>query len=219
MPYPPAPWTLKGHSLQTLGFVDIAKARPLVPAELDIVSVLPGKTLGGVYVAHYGEQSTLVYNELIVVAALTRYGGKVGSWISHIYVDNPDSVAGGREIWGLPKELAQFTWEQSNHGGVTVQQGEQPLCTLQSAWTLPLWRQGLAVNSFSALRENLLQFRGQTAAKLAVVGASLEVPADSPLVSLEMTRPLVAVKSTKLELVAGAPQVVGQRKIFATRVE
>jgi acetoacetate decarboxylase len=25
-------------------------------------------------------------------------------------VDNPDSVAGGREIWGLPKELAEFSW-------------------------------------------------------------------------------------------------------------
>jgi acetoacetate decarboxylase len=45
----------------------------------------------------------LEYNELIIIAAVLGYKGKFGAWISHIYVDNPDSVAGGREIWGYLK--------------------------------------------------------------------------------------------------------------------
>ena len=45
---------------------------------------------------------TLAYHELIVFShATTR-----GMVISHIYVDAEQSMHGGREIWGLPKELA-----------------------------------------------------------------------------------------------------------------
>jgi hypothetical protein len=216
MPYPAAPWTLRGFSLQTLELIDIAKARPLIPAELDIVSVLPGKTIGGVYVAYYGEDSTLVYHELIVVAGLTRYGNKTASWISHIYVDNPDSVAGGREIWGLPKELARFTWETGQQDRVSVYQGEQLLCSLRRSWSLKFWRQKLMVDSFSTLDGNLLQFQGQATANLAMVGAELQIPQESPFAQLGMGRPLLAIKSDALELIANPPQVVGQRNLVTS---
>ncbi len=73
MPYPPPPWTLKGGALQTLHLVDIQKVRPFVPPELHVVPILPGKTLGVVYLANYGAGSVLTYNELIVAPALTRY--------------------------------------------------------------------------------------------------------------------------------------------------
>jgi acetoacetate decarboxylase len=110
MPYPPPPWHLYGQALQSIHLVDLARAKEFVPIDLEIVSVLPGKTLGSLYLSVYDANSTLEYHELIVVAALVRYQGKIGSWVSHIYVDNLDSVAGGREVWGLPKEMADFTW-------------------------------------------------------------------------------------------------------------
>ena len=53
MTYPSAPWRLKGFAVQTLHLVDSAQARSFVPPELDIVSVLPGKTLGVMYLASY----------------------------------------------------------------------------------------------------------------------------------------------------------------------
>src|SRR5919199_4290949 len=123
MPYPAPPWTLQGYALQTLQLIDVERVRPLIPPEFDIVSVLPGKTIGGVYLSYYGSGSVLEYSELIVAAGMVRYSGKIGGWISHIYVDNPDSVAGGRNIWGLPKELAEFTWERGEH--ITVRQGNR----------------------------------------------------------------------------------------------
>ena len=46
---------------------------------------------------------TLVYRELIVFSHATARGMVV----SHIYVDDEQSLSGGREIWGLPKELAR----------------------------------------------------------------------------------------------------------------
>src|SRR5690348_3769306 len=102
--YPPAPWRLSGVSIQALQLVDSSVARELVPAGLRIVTVWPGKTLGVLYCASYEPPSVLRYHELLLAPALVATGGRIGFWISHIYVDDPASQAGGREIWGLPKE-------------------------------------------------------------------------------------------------------------------
>jgi acetoacetate decarboxylase len=79
-----------------------------VPPRLGTVSIFPGKTLGGFYIASYGKGSSLQYNELIVFSALVRSGARIGAWVSDIYVDSEGAVSGGREIWGLPKQLAHF---------------------------------------------------------------------------------------------------------------
>jgi acetoacetate decarboxylase len=129
--YPPAPWKAKGFVVQTLRLIDVEKVRRFVPSELEIVSVLPGKTLGSVYIADYGPGSALEYNELIVAPALTRRGRTIRFWISHIYVDNRDSMAGGREIWGLPKEIAQFNWSQDRRE-IEIRQEGRLLCSLRS---------------------------------------------------------------------------------------
>jgi hypothetical protein len=63
MTYPSAPWTLRGHAVHTLRLVDRVQARAFVPSGLEIVSVLPGRTLGGVYLAAYGPGSALPYHE------------------------------------------------------------------------------------------------------------------------------------------------------------
>jgi acetoacetate decarboxylase len=70
MNYPPAPWQLRGNAIQTLNLVDIDRVRQFVPPELDIVAVLPGKTLGSIYISEYQIGSVLTYNELIVAPAL-----------------------------------------------------------------------------------------------------------------------------------------------------
>ena len=106
--YPPAPWSLSGDAMAIVRLVDIKEARRYVPASAKIVRVWRGKTLGGIVLARYDAGSTLHYNELIVFCGLVRCGLRLGAWISHIYVDNQASMAGGREIWGLPKEIAEF---------------------------------------------------------------------------------------------------------------
>lgn len=206
MTYPQPPWALQGHTLVTLQLVDVAQARSLVPPELEIVSVWPGKTVGGVYIASYGLGSVLEYNELIVVAALTRCAGKFGTWISHIYVDNPNSVAGGREIWGLPKELAQFTWEQGPR--VRVHQGGQLLCGLNLEWQFPGWQQQLTGHSFSVLNTDLLYFKAQGELHFSLGGTKLQVPAESPFSKLGLNQPWLGFYCDHLLLNVDAPEVV-----------
>ena len=215
MPYPSAPWTLKGYALQTLmQLVDIDKARPLIPPELEIVSIWPEKTLGGVYISSYGAGSVMEYNELIVVAAIVNYAGKLGAWISHIYVDNSDSVAGGREIWGLPKEMAEFTWEKGNQDRVIVRQGDRLLCQLtysQPSWDLPL---SLTANIFNYFEHNLMFFQGEFNSRIGLVSSKLDIPNESPFATLNLTQPWFTIYCDDLNLLAGAPEVLGQSTVI-----
>ena len=213
MAYPQAPWTLQGYAFQTLQLIDIDRVRSLIPPELKIISVWPGKTVGGVYLSQYGSGSVLEYSELLVIAAFLSYEGKVGGWVSHIYVDNPDSVAGGREIWGLPKELAEFTWEENR---ATVRQGNSVLCTLNYNRQSFGWRQQLGASSFSAIGSHLLLFPAELNSRLGLVSSKLEVPAESPFASLNLGQSLLTVHSDQMRLVVGAPKVVGQKAVAFT---
>jgi hypothetical protein len=61
MPYPQTPWRLKGYAIQTLHLVNVDRVRPLIPSELEIISVWPGKTFGSVYLSNYGSGSVLLW--------------------------------------------------------------------------------------------------------------------------------------------------------------
>lgn len=208
MTYPAAPWNLEGYAVQTLQLVNIEQACKFIPSELEIVSLLPGKTLGGIYISCYESGSLLTYNELIVVPGFVRYQEKIGVWISHIYVDDRDSVAGGREIWGLPKEMANFTW---NNGSVNVSQNNRELCNLHyeksllnfSTW----WQQGLSGGSFSGLNGELLFFKYQSKSQIGLVKGNVEIHQDSPFASLKLDKPWLTLNLQKLELIVDAPKV------------
>jgi acetoacetate decarboxylase len=211
MSYPSAPWHLYGQALQSIHLVDLARAKELVPADLEIVSVLPGKTLGSLYLSVYDANSILEYHELIVVTALVRYQGKIGSWVSHIYVDNLESVAGGREVWGLPKEMADFTWGDRQ---IQVAQGNRSLCQVQySQGGLPLspWGKSRIIGKgFSGLTEDVLAFAGDFEAKLKWVSSDITIPTKSPFAKLDLGHPLLTLQFNDLHLTANAPIIVGK---------
>ncbi|MEB3360089.1 MAG: acetoacetate decarboxylase family protein [Synechococcales bacterium] len=218
-PYPPAPWQLQGQAIQTLQPIDVAIARPTVPAELDIVQVLPGKTLAGIYLAHYGAGSDLEYHELIVVSAVVRRSDRIGVWISHIYVDNPHSVAGGRMIWGLPKELAEFSWRRGDRGEVAVSQGEKRLCTLAYHWKIPaIWLPWLPMAGFSTSGSELLWYSVTANTQpYFLPGVEVKVPGESPLMGLGLHQPWLAFAVDPLHLSVREPQVVGSTASRAGR--
>ncbi|WAL58260.1 acetoacetate decarboxylase family protein [Thermocoleostomius sinensis] len=208
MRYPSPPWRLTGFGFQTIHLLDIERVSSLVPSRLDIVPVLPGKTLGIVYAAAYTEGSTLIYSELIVVNAIVHYAGGVGAWISHIYVDHPESVAGGREIWGLPKELAQFDWNLGNSPSVCVRQNAEVVCTLQCQWHTPGLMLPLGGSVFSSFNSTLMTFRAQGQLTLHLAGMELQVPPDSPFAWLIQGRPILGVYLDPLQIDVEAPIAV-----------
>lgn len=217
MNYPAAPWTLKGHAYATLHLIDVARASKFIPTNLEIVQTLPGKTIGGVFLGKYEAGSTLTYGELIVVAGLVRHRETVGAWISHIYVDNPSSIAGGREIWHLPKEDAQFFWRSSDQGGAIVRQGERVLCDFSHGWQFNLWRQSIQAPVYSQSDAQLLRFEGRAIGNAALISSRLSVPESSPFARLIDSQQWLALKADSLEMLINPPiPVAASAPIFST---
>ncbi|MBU7585769.1 MAG: acetoacetate decarboxylase family protein [Nostoc sp. TH1S01] len=209
MSYPATPWMLQGKAIASLHLVNINQVRSLIPTEFQVFSVWPGKTLGCVYLADYREGSVLEYSELIVAPAVVSYQNQIGAWISHIYVDNADSVAGGREIWGLPKELADFTWEDDKR--VTARQGDRNLCTLNYTQQSLAWRQRLTGSAFSVQGVELLKFSAECEARLGLISSQLDVPSESPFAGISLGQPFLTGRAEQMKLKVVHPEVVGQR--------
>ena len=181
--YPPAPWRLTGSAVVS---VQLARARTArIPPELKVLRVWPGMTVGGIYLARYGPGSTLEYGELIVFSAVVRAGGRVGGWVSHIYVDSAESMAGGREIWGLPKELAEFEWGSET---VTVRQGETTLLRTVSQEKARGLTIGGPLAAFGIKDGVILHFSARCRARIRRLRARWTIPPESPLAGLGLGR-------------------------------
>ncbi|NJM84756.1 MAG: acetoacetate decarboxylase family protein [Leptolyngbyaceae cyanobacterium RM2_2_21] len=193
--------------------VSLMRLRCWVPEQFEIVQIWPGLTLGGLYLAQYNSGSTLIYQELIVVAGLVRYAGKIGFWISHIYVDNLASVAGGQEIWGLPKEMATFTGSATDQLSITaVQPNLQPglqLCDIAAKTvpaTLRLW---FPVAAFGQQAGRTLWFTASARFQLQWASSvHIRVPSSSPFASLGLDSPWLVFRLKSLQLDVKAPQML-----------
>ena len=120
-PYPPPPWHAQAQYWAGLFRSDRPTRlptglRPLLGARTRIVTLV-----------RYLPGSTLTYDELII-ATPALLGARPGLYIEYIWVDSIPSLWGGRRIWGLPKELATFTWDAR---GVRVSDRAGTLVTLE----------------------------------------------------------------------------------------
>jgi hypothetical protein len=121
--YPPAPWHMHGQL-----WVSLFRVR-----EGDHPDREPG--VYGVALVKYEEPSPLTYGELLV-AHMVKTGSKPPKAVSitDIWVDSPASVAGGRELWAIPKDLCDFTFS-NDRGAIatrttwTTSLGDQPIAS------------------------------------------------------------------------------------------
>jgi hypothetical protein len=105
--YPPEPWDLTGHGYFSLWLVP-AGILPALPPRVRPVTLF-GRVLVATAFVDYLPGSLLQYHELLV-AVLVRRGLRIGLTITDIWVDSPASRAGARALWGIPKDLAEFSF-------------------------------------------------------------------------------------------------------------
>lgn len=195
--HPPAPWRLRGEaSIVVVPVRAEAARRSAIPAGVTLLTV-GGWTVGGVMLARYDQRATLPYHELIVFSGLARAAGRPAFVVSHIYVDSLPSLRGGREIWGLPKELADFEWSART---VTVAQNGQALLRASlrrraGHIALPLYAPVFGDRAGVSLRA---AGRGRINGTPALAG--LEVPSTSPFAHLGLRGRHLAVAGDELDL-------------------
>jgi acetoacetate decarboxylase len=175
MAHPQAPWRLYGELI-------------LVPARI------PGRQIGGVMLANY-TGGTLAYRELIVFSHATSHGMVV----SHIYVDHEQSMEGGREIWGLPKELATFVYERDRF---TATQGDTTLLHARIRRRPGMIPLRLPTPITSAKGDTI----GDARIKAAPALVRLEIPATSPFAHLRLDGTHLALAGDALDLTMPPPR-------------
>ncbi|MEQ1624991.1 MAG: acetoacetate decarboxylase family protein [Sediminibacterium sp.] len=122
----PAPWQLKGEGYLMLyrfknGFL---KKEGCISEELKPFLWM---NIGMVMLVNYQSSPVGPYGELLFIPGMFHYKGKYYWHISKIYVSSLDSVMNGRENWGIPKELAQFEFnnlDQAIHSAKVITNGE-----------------------------------------------------------------------------------------------
>jgi hypothetical protein len=107
--YPPEPWQLRGQMYLSV-FLIPRRDMPSLPPSLD-AAVRPvtvgGRVAVGAAWVSYEPGGVLHYKELLS-AVLVHERGRPRVSITDIWVDSVASREGGRRLWGIPKELAEF---------------------------------------------------------------------------------------------------------------
>jgi acetoacetate decarboxylase len=143
--YPPAPWQMHGQLWLSLFRVRAGDHRDREPG------------VYGAALVRYEDPSPLTYAELLVahLVAPDPDAGRRSRAVSitDIWVDSPQSVAGGRALWAIPKDLCDFTFAQERRGLLT-----------RTSWTASLSGRPIAAASFTdgSRFAPRLPFKGRT---------------------------------------------------------
>lgn len=145
----------------------------LVPvAQIDLPSplapvVVRGRAMGVFAYVEYRPPSPLTYSELIWMPAMTeaRLDGKRarGYYVARMYVDSEASLAGGRELWALPKTLARFARSGST---VRVDADDGTELELELGSVGPRLPFKGRISTLQPDRGSIVRFRGDVRAKV-----------------------------------------------------
>ncbi|MGW4488767.1 acetoacetate decarboxylase family protein [Amycolatopsis sp. NPDC004368] len=195
--YPPEPWHLAGQAYVSVWPLPVGRL-PKLPEGAEPV------TTGGhawVFTAwiDYRAPGQLSYHELL--AAVAVKGGLAAS-ITDIWVDSEVSLHGGRELWGIPKDLA--TLEFTGGRELTAATDEDWIAT--AAFSR---RAGLPAalparfEIAQTLGDRLKRSPVSARAKLSAAAADWSVNPAGPLGFLAGRRPIVSTNLRDFTLVFG----------------
>lgn len=195
--FPAAPWSMHGQGFMTL-----------LRLKAGVDDLRPPGLYAAAFVS-YEDPSPLTYSELLVARAVSRTEVS----ITDIWVDSPASVAGGRELWAIPKELCDFDLDAERRGPLS-----------RTEWSARLERRPIAEARFTDVSRVVprLPFTGGTVqpgipdtggedrtARLAGKARALpcrghwEFAADGPLAWLRAARPLVSFRMADFSMSFG----------------
>jgi hypothetical protein len=190
--YPPAPWVLRGQANFHLLAV---RSDELPPVPAGFTPLRAGRF--GLVVAgwvDYQGGSILRYGELLAAVA-GRWAGGVSATVTHMWVDSPASRAGGRELWGYPKELASFELaiDPSGTARACDLDGAELARGSFSALVTSPWRLSIRGGTVQPLDGRLAAVRAIFRSRPVLGRGSISAPPGSPLAFVNGARTLLSL--------------------------
>lgn len=184
--YPPEPWHLRGHLHVSAWCVPVGELPELPPGVRPLT--VAGRAVVLAAWVDYQPPGVLSYRELMVTVVVR---GGIAVTIPHIWVDSPASLAGGRALWHIPKELADFTLTDEPGFAAEARVDGDLLAgaEFRRRRALPV-RLPLA---FSVLQRGPKRSGVKVAARLGVARSVWRVGAGGPLGFLAGRRPLLSL--------------------------
>ncbi|MCW2829740.1 MAG: acetoacetate decarboxylase, partial [Aeromicrobium sp.] len=197
-PYPAEPWDLHGHAY--IGVWLLPKRllpAPHSPATRPIVIFGHGIVSAAFFV--YEEPSPLTYDE-VMATMLVHDRGRPRVSITHIWVNSPASRDGGRDLWAIPKDLAEL--EVVPHS--TYSARGIGMLRVGRVRRLP-WRVPVALR-IAQDRDGTLVISPVTGRlRLGLARGHWSPAADGPISFLAGRRPLMTVAARPFRLLFGRP--------------
>ncbi|GHJ48020.1 acetoacetate decarboxylase [Catellatospora sp. TT07R-123] len=198
MAYPPQPWSLHGQ-LHVSVWLLPADRLPPIPAEV-AAAVRPVRigryAVVGTAWVDYQQGGDMSYRELLS-AVLMRAGLRSRVTITHIWVDSADSRDGGRELWGIPKDLAEFELTGTDAAAVT---GGQPIATAVIRRSRLGLRLPIGFRVVQALRGRALTTPVRAVARCGPSRLTWQIAPDGPLGFLAGRRPLLSLTAADFRM-------------------
>lgn len=211
--YPPEPWLLEGDFAVGVFLVPLREIPAHVLAHLPAGAhplVLAGRAVVGVAAVRYNPKGVLAYDELLVALPVV-HRARLGVTIPQIWVSSPASRAGGRALWGIPKEL--MTAHRRNSGrrlqalyraesrAILAEMSVRVRRSLPGRWSLPLPTVQRVPEEF--IRSSTF-IRSSNAVRGSLHLAYTEWTFGSQLSWLQGRRPVLGAAITQASVVFGA---------------
>lgn len=179
--YPPAPWELRGNAHLHLLVVRAARL-PAVPDGFDPI-VLGGYGFVVAGWVDYEGGTVDGYRELLA-AVVGRWNGRPTATVTHMWVDSDVSRRGGRELWGYPKEMAEFDVAIDPEGTAAARDARGEIASgsfrawFTSAWRVPSRRGTITVQPLGG---EAVAIRGETTGHPSLGTGEFRASPDGPL--------------------------------------
>lgn len=207
----PAPWNLTGNA-----YIMVYKfSKKFVQENGFMADYQQDRFLGyvgTVMLVDYKTSAVGAYRELLFIPGMFTFNWKKMFSITKIYVSSQDSVYNGIENWGIPKELADFDWQQNSDGSediiVRFEGKEFFKTTIKKGFlSFPLTTSIFSLKIAQKLRKDLI-ITNPTAKGKATLSKMKSVVVDKTLFpDLSKATPLLTMKVKDFEMTFNVPLV------------
>lgn len=200
--YPPPPWHLNASAYISIWRLPVERFAGSAGSAIRPIR-LGRKMLLAAGFVFYERGSSLEYNELFL-GVLTRAVGQIGITIPLIWVDSPISQRAGRELWSIPKQLAEF--ERASSAGpfrAARAEGTIAQARFKPRATLP-FRLPIRIAILQETGAKVQHTTMSASASIELGTAEWTIPDESPVRLLAASAPVLSMRLRNARIRFGA---------------